>query len=152
MRQLAKVTILSAAIGALIAACGATDGGKGDTQLGGGSGSGQGGSGVSGSGSGAAGRAAPAQSRSTLAAPAAAPDRQQSTAAAPAFSSAAESVVVYEPIALFIMQDRSGSMVTGIPLRLPNSWPNSVSALQRVRDRSGVAGFGSGPRFLPADQ
>jgi hypothetical protein len=64
-------------------------------------------------------------------------------------SSAAESVVVYEPIALLIMQDRSGSMLTGLPAGSPQSWPNSVAALNAFVTDPASQGLEVGLGFFP---
>jgi hypothetical protein len=152
MRQLAMVTILSAAIGALVApACGANDAGNGDAQLGGSSGSTQGGSsGRSGSGGGGRGG-----SGGTGTIKFDADNSGGSSGSTPVdggctgLSSAAESVVVYEPIALFIMQDRSGSMVTGFPAGSANSWPNSVAALNTFVTDPASQGLEVGLGFSP---
>ena len=40
-----------------------------------------------------------------------------------------DTITTYSPVALYIMLDRSGSMVTGFPTGTAQSWPNATSAL-----------------------
>jgi hypothetical protein len=47
----------------------------------------------------------------------------------PAIRQKPEQVVMYKPVALFIMQDRTGSMVSGFPSGCACSWGNSTMAL-----------------------
>ena len=47
----------------------------------------------------------------------------------PAIRQKPEQVVMYKPVALFIMQDRTGSMVSGFPSGCACSWSNSTMAL-----------------------
>jgi hypothetical protein len=49
--------------------------------------------------------------------------------ACPAIRQKPEQVVMYKPVALFIMQDRTGSMVSGFPSGCACSWGNSTMAL-----------------------
>jgi hypothetical protein len=61
-----------------------------------------------------------------------------------------EEIIVYSPVGLFIMQDRSGSMVTGFPPPAsPDGWKNSsaaVSAFVSDPSSSGLSvGLGSFP-------
>jgi hypothetical protein len=46
------------------------------------------------------------------------------------FDTVTDTITTYKPVALFIMQDRSGSMVTGFPPPAdPNNWNNSTAAI-----------------------
>src|SRR5689334_14618667 len=40
-----------------------------------------------------------------------------------------DTIITYSPIALYIMLDRSGSMITGFPEGSAQSWANSTSAI-----------------------
>jgi hypothetical protein len=53
-----------------------------------------------------------------------------------------DTITTYKPVALFIMQDRSGSMVTGFPPPAdPNNWNNSTAAITAFVNDPQTAGI-----------
>jgi hypothetical protein len=62
----------------------------------------------------------------------------------PAIRQKPEQVVTYKPVALFIMQDRTGSMVTGFPSGCACSWQNSTDALTAFMKDPASAGLDVG--------
>lgn len=60
-----------------------------------------------------------------------------------------DTTYTYSPVALFIMQDRTGTMVTGFPSGSPNSWPNSIAALQAFTSDPASAGLDVGLGYFP---
>jgi len=66
-----------------------------------------------------------------------------------AVSQKPEIITSYSAIALFIMQDFTGTMVSGFPSGSPNSWPNSVSALTGFVNDPASQGLDVGLGFFP---
>jgi hypothetical protein len=66
-----------------------------------------------------------------------------------AVSQKPEVITSYSAIALFIMQDFTGTMVTGVPSGSPNSWPNSVNALTGFVNDPASQGLDVGLGFFP---
>jgi hypothetical protein len=60
-----------------------------------------------------------------------------------------DTIVTFAPVALFVMQDRSGSMITGFPAGSPNSWPNSIAAMQAFTTDPASAGLDVGLGYFP---
>ncbi|HVW27179.1 MAG TPA: vWA domain-containing protein [Polyangiaceae bacterium] len=66
----------------------------------------------------------------------------------PAIRQKPEQVVMYKPVALFIMQDRTGSMVSGFPSGCACSWSNSTMALSAFVNDPMSAGLDVGLSFF----
>jgi hypothetical protein len=60
-----------------------------------------------------------------------------------------EQIIQYAPVALYIMQDRSGSMVTGFPSGSAQSWGNSTNALGAFVSDPQSNGLDVGLAFFP---
>jgi len=63
-------------------------------------------------------------------------------------ASVTDTITTYEPVALFIMQDRTGSMVTGVPSGCACSWGNSTTALTQFVNDPMSAGLDVGLSFF----
>lgn len=64
-----------------------------------------------------------------------------------------DTITTYKPVALFIMQDRSSSMVTGQPAPAsPQSWSNSTAAVTAFANDPRTAGIDVGLGFFPPMQ
>jgi hypothetical protein len=63
-------------------------------------------------------------------------------------ASVTDTITTLEPVALFIMQDRTGSMVTGIPSGCACSWGNSTTALTQCVNDPASAGLDVGLSFF----
>lgn len=66
----------------------------------------------------------------------------------PAIRQKPEQVIMYKPVALFIMQDRTGSMVSGFPAGCACSWGNSTMALNAFVNDPMSAGLDVGLSFF----
>ena len=66
----------------------------------------------------------------------------------PAIRQRPEQVVTYKPVALFIMQDRTGSMVSGVPSGCACSWSNSTMALSAFVNDPASTGLDVGLSFF----
>ncbi len=64
-------------------------------------------------------------------------------------ASYSDTVTEQSPLAIFIMQDRSGSMVTGFPEGDAHSWANSTSALTTFVNDPNSRGLDVGLGFFP---
>src|SRR5260221_10034713 len=60
-----------------------------------------------------------------------------------------EHIVVYSPIAIYIMQDRSGSMVTGFPTGSAQSWGYATTAITQFVNDPASAGLYVGLGSFP---
>jgi hypothetical protein len=69
-------------------------------------------------------------------------------AGCPAIRQKPEQVTIYKPVALFIMQDRTGSMVSGFPSGCACSWQNSTDALTAFVNDPASAGLDVGLGFF----
>jgi hypothetical protein len=69
-------------------------------------------------------------------------------AGCPALRQKPEQVTTYKPVALFIMQDRTGSMVSGFPSGCACSWGNSTAALTAFVNDPDSAGLDVGLSFF----
>jgi hypothetical protein len=66
----------------------------------------------------------------------------------PAIRQKPEVVTTYQPVALFVMQDRTGSMVSGVPSGCACSWMNSTTALNAFVNDPASAGLDVGLGFF----
>jgi hypothetical protein len=145
----ARTTIVGALLGTFLGACSAGDGASGASfsqNPGGGAGNAvTGGAGVSNQGAGGTGIFTVGSSGG----PGSAGSGAAGGGDACGIVQKPEEIIQYSPVALLIMQDRSGSMITGFPSGSAQSWSNSTNALNAFVSDPQSKGLDVGLAFFP---